>query len=917
MKIDLFNITYQLHPHPAAYTGDQLRRLAEFGIRTVALYAAEQDSGLFDQADRCKAAGLAVGVISLAHNADDVLSARVIDALRQAARVGASLVRVETSLLDGLETAEDVARTLRQFRHLETELSAANAAKLPVGLEPSRNGILPSAVARDLFHELDSDRLGISLNPAKLGSLAVGPTSSATPGENLRYNLRRFLGCYYLQGRRSENGKTVSCHLWDADVDFVSLVFWMHFSRDVPPDHIIVEDEAIERLLNGDEHDRFYLENTLSALAEYTLGHPGLGKSARNLANVAERSAWGKAELIPDRSVPVASLATYSLKLVIGPGGVSAGGEIRVQQPHLSNGGRMQTRFPDREGYVSVEASSAPATLRLYTRPYPLMELVINVAAGSLQEGDTLTITLGDTAGGSPGIFTNKDMADLRFRIGVWPSADAQPSIMADTPVLRVTNGPAARLGMVAPSVVEPGQPLALVIRADDEVGYPCRAQDEFAYAGNIELTTTSGRAQGERAPGQAPAAKESDSSPCGLIAPVELTDNDAGVKRIILSDVCPSAPTGSVFRIVARDPATGICGQSNPISCREAPERRLYWGEIHSHSTESDGRLPIDFLYRYARDYAALDFASSGDHGLADDPAKWDIAKEYAGRYNEPHRFVTLLGTEFSKPAPFGDRNAYFKTLDVPYCDCPRDLQCVWDWVAEHGGLLIPHQLASPPMAIDWQYFDPRVERLVEIASCHGNFEKPDMPYGVAARHGVFKGLVAEGSFYQDALARGYRLGVIGSSDAHDTHTGHTPYGSWRSSPLAAVWATELTREAIFQAMWDRRCYATSGARILLETWVNGAPMGGEIRRDASESGPVHVRASVTGTAELATIDIVRNNRDIYTCRPHSEEATFEFHDELDDAPDAGDLYYYLRVTQVDGEMAWSSPVWVAGGRC
>jgi len=910
MKMDLFNITYPLRPHPAVYTGAQLRRLAEFGIRTVALYAAEQDSGLFDLADRCQAAGLAVGVISLVHNADDVLPARVIDALRQADRVGASLVRVETSLLDGLETAEDIASALRQLRNLESELSAANAAKFPVGLEPSRSGILPSSVARDLFHELNSERLGISLNPVKLGSLAVGPTSSATPGENLRYNLRRFLACYYLQGRRSENGKTVSCHLWDAEPDFVSLVFGMHFSRDVPPDHIIVDDEAIERLLNGDERDRFYLENTLSALSEYSLGHPGLGKSVRNLTNVAEHGAWGKAELIPDGSVPVASYATFSLNLVIGPGGISAGGEIRVQQPHLSNGGRMQTRCPNQEGYVSVEASSTQATLRLYTRPYPLTELVVGVADGSLREGDRLTLTMGDTSCGSPGIFTNKDMADLRFRIGVWPSADAHPIVMADTPVLRVTNGSAARLALVAPSVVQPGQPLALVIRADDEVGYPCRAPGEFAYAGNIDLTTTSGGA-----PVQTPSARESESSPCDPVATVDVTAADAGVKRVILSNVGPSAPTGSAFRIVARDPATGICGRSNPIRCREVPERRLYWGEIHSHSTESDGRLPIDFLYRYARDYAALDFASSGDHGLADDPAQWDIAKEYAGRYNEPHRFVTLLGTEFSKPAPFGDRNAYFKTLDVPYCDGRRDLQGVWDWVAEHGGLLIPHQLASPPMAIDWQYFDPRVERLVEIASCHGNFEKPDMPFGVAARHGVFKGLVAEGSFYQDALARGYRLGVIGSSDAHDAHTGHTPYGSWRSSPLAAVWATELTREAIFQAMWDRRCYATSGARILLETWVNGAPMGSEIRRDASESGPVHVRASVTGTAELATIDIVRNNRDIYTCRPRSEEATFEFHDELDDAPDAGDLYYYLRVTQVDGEMAWSSPVWVAGG--
>jgi hypothetical protein len=327
-----------------------------------------------------------------------------------------------------------------------------------------------------------------------------------------------------------------------------------------------------------------------------------------------------------------------------------------------------------------------------------------------------------------------------------------------------------------------------------------------------------------------------------------------------------------------------------------------------------SDGRLSIDFLYRYARDYAALDFASAGDHGLAGDPSTWDVAKEHAAKYHDTHRFVTLLGSEFSKPSPYGDRNAYFKTLDVPHLASNR-MEDVWDWVAENGGMLIPHQLAAPTMPIDWHLHDPRVERLVEIASCHGNFEKPDMPYGFSSRQGMSKESLADGSFYQDALAMGHRLGVIGSSDTHDTRTGHTPYGRWRSSPLAAVWAEELTRESIFQAMWDRRCYATSGARIILEVWVDGAPMGSEITRRASQTGTVRVQASIVGTAELKSVDVVRNNRDVYTLRPESEEATIDFCDDVADAPNRRELYYYIRVTQADGEMAWSSPVWVATG--
>jgi len=70
--------------------------------------------------------------------------------------------------------------------------------------------------------------------------------------------------------------------------------------------------------------------------------------------------------------------------------------------------------------------------------------------------------------------------------------------------------------------------------------------------------------------------------------------------------------------------------------------------------------------------------------------------------------------------------------------------------------------------------------------------------------------------------------------------------------------------------------------------------------------------RASVVGAAQLASVDIVRNNRDIHTVLPDGEESTFVFTDDLNDVPDVPELYYCIRVTQSDGEMVWSSPVWV-----
>lgn len=890
---DLFNIVYQLPTEDGLLGAERLQRLAGLGVRRVAAPAAIETDRLSALTNHCRAAGLTVSAVSAAHTGERPLSETVTAALQSASDCGVSLVRVQTPVLNGLNNRDAVERTLEQLRALENTIASSGTPEIPVGLEPEAGGAMSMVGARDVFHELDSDRLGMSINPA---TITPGPERFSPPsvsGDMLRYNLRRFLTCYFFAGYRDDDS---ACNLWNGQNDLISIIFTMHFSRDVPPEHIIVQDPAIERLLDGDDSDLFYVKNMLSALAEYSYGHPGLKSGERNLANVTDRVAWGRAELMPDQDFPVGAPVTYTLRITVGPGGVAPGGEIRIQHPHLWKAGRMQTVFPERDGYVSVRSSSEKAELMLFARPYALAELVIGVASGELKENDTLDVCMGDISAGGPGILSNKDMADLAFTIAVRRSVNNKLLAIEDRPVLRVTNGPAARLNVIAPSIVTPGSELSLGIRADDQTGYPCMAPGRFAYAGRAELFIETDDGTVRPLPDKA----------------VNMTKEDAGAVRKILKSDPPALQSAEVCRIVVRDAENGLQGRSNPVSCRETPDRRLYWGEIHPHSNESDGRLSIDFLFRYARDYAGLDFAASGDHSMAWDAKKWSINKEYTARYHEDHRFVTLLGTEFSKPAPYGDRNAYFKTLDVPPLQ-GHAIEDIWDWVAEHGGLLIPHQLAAPPMAIDWRYHDPRVERLVEVISCHGNFEKPDAVHGYSSRHGLKKGALTGGAFYQDALARGYRLGVIGSSDTHDTHTGHTPYEAWRSTPLAAVWATELTRESIFQAMWDRRCYATSGARIILEKTVNGAPMGSEISRTAGQDPPVRVRVSVTGTAEIATVDIVRNNADVHTVTPKSESVSFEYLDKTADECGAPEVYYYVRVTQSDGEMAWSSPVWIA----
>ena len=72
---------------------------------------------------------------------------------------------------------------------------------------------------------------------------------------------------------------------------------------------------------------------------------------------------------------------------------------------------------------------------------------------------------------------------------------------------------------------------------------------------------------------------------------------------------------------------------------------------------------------------------------------------------------------------------------------------------------------------------------------------------------------------------------------------------------------------------------------------------------------GKPELKFFINGTAPLKRVTLVRNETDHKIWEPGKRELTEAF---TDAAPLAGENRYYLRVEQTDGNMAWSSPVWV-----
>jgi hypothetical protein len=351
---------------------------------------------------------------------------------------------------------------------------------------------------------------------------------------------------------------------------------------------------------------------------------------------------------------------------------------------------------------------------------------------------------------------------------------------------------------------------------------------------------------------------------------------------------------------------ADGLEGLSNPLFVTPKLPR-LLWADLHGHSQLSDGTQTPEDYFRYAREVAGLDVAALTDHDhwgmqpLALHPELWERIRRATREAHEPHRFVTLLGYEWTNwlhghrhVLYFSDDGAVLSSLDPDY-EHPRQL---WSALAGVDALTFAHHSAGEPVPTNWTIPpDPVLEPVTEIVSVHGSSEALDSP-------GVLRGPV-EGNFVRDALDRGYRLGFIGSGDSHDGHPGLAGIAS-PSSGLAALMTEDHTRSGVREALTARRVYATKGPRILLHATLDGQPMGAEVA--AGERAADHALVVLALTEEpISRLDIVRSGRVVESVRPTEDDYLLRVERSVP-ALGAGE-YLYLRVVQIDGGAAWSSP--------
>lgn len=579
--------------------------------------------------------------------------------------------------------------------------------------------------------------------------------------------------------------------------------------------------------------------------------------------NIAPEMA-GTATIEPGGEIEAGSTATFKLVYTAGFYGVDDSGSLKIVFRHAADHTRPQMDDPAAPNYVTAVASN-DAILevrydpKLSVRPWD-RTVYIKVVQGFMKQGDTITVTFGDTSGGSPGMRVQTFSEDsFEFRVLADPIATYAYVALPEQPTIRIVPGRPKTWRAVLPTRARAGVPFRLSVKAEDRWGNP---------SDKIDATVTVGANLALR----------------GLPEAIAF---EPGQFARAIDDLVADTP--GVLRVELKDESGAVLAQSNPLEIiAEEGGLQPFWGDLHGQTEETIGTNSARDYFLFGRDRAFLDVIGHQGNDFQITRGFWAELNGLMGEFNAPGRFVTLPGYEWSgNTALGGDRNVFYRTEDRPIY---RSSHALVDDRSDIG-------TDCGTAALLFERLAAEGEDAICIAHCGGRYADVKFAHDgrfetaveVHSSWGTFEWIV------QDALEMGYRVGIVANSDGHKGRPGASYPGAAHFGAiggLTCLLMPELTRGAVFDCLRRRRHYATTGNRMILEV---AADFDGQGQRYATDpklgpatseavaqammgdivqlpAGGVRLKVRAVGSAPIERIDVFNGLDHVATHRPYGE---------------------------------------------
>lgn len=420
----------------------------------------------------------------------------------------------------------------------------------------------------------------------------------------------------------------------------------------------------------------------------------------------------------------------------------------------------------------------------------------------------------------------------------------------------------------------------------------------------------------------------------CGENPVVGMTLNEVAVTPVVEGNTATYKPTedledGKVSVWVKITRADGESYETSWSFTVGVATYQLYFGELHSHTAEySDGTGTLEQAFEHAKNAPQIDFLAVTDHsnyydtkdnpnGDLTDASKgkmtadgtktlWQEAKDTAKLY-ESDDFIPIVGFEMTWSGQYGHINT-FNSIGFESRNLPKyvvkggpGLVAYYDRIVEvarldkeNGRKTTINQFNHPGTTFgtfeDFAHYTPAYDELITMIEV-GNGE------------GKVGGSMYWPSYqyYTMALDKGWHLAPTNNQDNHK--------GGWGDSNTCrdVIYTDNYSEEGIYDAMRNMTMYATEDNDLEIYYTLNDSVMGSILNLE--QDAKLNIRIDFKDpTDKVQKVSIIANGDVTVASKTfNAQSGTWEL------TLDNNYSYYYVRVDEVDSDIAVTSPVWTS----